>query len=65
MEFIFENWEYIAVGLGLLYPPILYVLPKAQANKLRFGVIAIKKLAELLEKAGNTEGGVSHKKDEK
>jgi hypothetical protein len=64
LDTLIENWGYITIGLGLLYPPLLYVLPKAQADKIKLGVIAIRKLTEVLEAAVNTKGGFKSEKEE-
>lgn len=65
MNFLFENIGTIALVLGAVYPPLLFVLPAATASKIGLGVKLVKTIADTLEKAQNTKGGLTTVQDEK
>jgi hypothetical protein len=50
--------------LGAIYPPLMYLLPVKYASKIDLGVKVIKTVADTLDKAKNTQGGLSSKQDE-
>lgn len=59
MEFITNNLPTILTLLGLAYPPLLFLLPPNVATKIDIGIKVIKTIADTLEKAKETKGGLS------
>ena len=59
MEFISNNLSTILTVLGLAYPPLLFLLPPNVATKIDIGIKVIKTIADALEKAKQTKGGLS------
>ena len=59
MEFITNNLPTILAVLGLAYPPLLFLLPPNVATKIDIGIKVIKTIADTLEKAKETKGGLS------
>lgn len=59
MEFITNNLPTILTVLGLAYPPLLFLLPPNVATKIDIGIKVIKTIADTLEKAKETKGGLS------
>lgn len=64
MENIMENLGNVLLILGAIYPPLMYLLPVKYATKIDLGVKVIKTVADTLEKAKNTKGGLTNKEDE-
>jgi hypothetical protein len=64
MENIMENLGNVLLILGAIYPPLMYLLPVKYASKIDLGVKVIKTVADALDKAKNTQGGLSNKEDE-
>lgn len=59
MEFIANNYQTIILFLGVVYPPLLFLLPPDIANKISLGVKIVKTIADTLDKAKNSKGGFS------
>ena len=59
MEFLTNNYQTILLVLGAVYPPLLFLLPAQYASKIDLGIKVIKTVADTLEKAKNTQGGLS------
>jgi hypothetical protein len=59
MEFLENNYQNIILVLGAVYPPLLFLLPVKIASKIDIGIKVIKAVADTLEKAKNTKGGLS------
>jgi hypothetical protein len=59
MEFLENNYQNIILVLGAVYPPLLFLLPPQIASKINIGIKVIKAVADTLEKAKNTKGGLS------
>lgn len=59
MEFLTNNYQTIILVLGALYPPVLYLLPVKYATKIDLGVKVLKTVADTLQKAIDTKGGLT------
>lgn len=59
MEFLQNNYQTILLVLASAYPPLMYLLPVKIASKIDIGIKVIKAVADTLEKAKNTKGGLS------
>lgn len=59
MNFFTENLSTILLIVGAVYPPILFLLPPNVASKIDIGIKVIKTIADTLEKAKETKGGLS------
>ena len=59
MENVIDYIPNIVLILGLIYPPLLYVLPAKYATRIDLGIKVIKTIADTLDKAKNTKGGLS------
>ena len=49
----------IALVLTVIYPPLLFLLPAKYATRIDLGIKVIKTIADTLDKAKNTQGGLS------
>ncbi len=59
MEFITNNLTEILLVAGVVYPPLLFLLPAKYATKIDLAIKVIKTIADTLEKAKNSKGGFS------
>lgn len=59
MEIIINNYQTILLVLGAVYPPLLFLLPPNIANKISLGVKIVKIVADFLDKAKDSKGGLS------
>lgn len=59
-----ENLGNVLLILGAVYPPLMYLLPVKYASRIDLGIKVIKSVAEALDKAKNTKGGLTNKEDE-
>lgn len=64
MDFLIDNLPTLGLVVASLYPPLLFLLPASTANKISLGVKIVKTIADTLEKAQDSKGGLSFKKDE-
>ena len=64
MDFLIDNLPTLGLVVASLYPPLLFLLPPSTANKISLGVKIVKTIADTLEKAQDSKGGLSFKKDE-
>lgn len=64
MDLLIDNLPTVGLVLGLIYPPLLFLLPASTAKKISLGVKIVKTIADTLENVQNTKGGLSSKKDE-
>lgn len=64
MDFLIDNLPTVGLVLGLIYPPLLFLLPASTAKKISLGVKIVKTIADTIEKAQDSKGGLSFKKDE-
>ena len=60
MEFLQNNLTNIVLLLGVVYPPVLFLLPPPIASKIDIGIKIIKAVADGLERAKQTNGGLSN-----
>ena len=49
----------IALVLTVIYPPLLFLLPAKYATRIDLGIKVIKTIADTLDKAKNSQGGLS------
>ncbi len=59
MEFLINNYQTILLVLGVVYPPLLFLLPPQIASKVDLGVKVLKIVVDALDKAKNSKGGFS------
>ena len=64
MEFLTNNLTEILLVAGAIYPPLLFLLPVKYATKIDLGIKVIKTIADALEKAKETKGGLATKTED-
>lgn len=62
-DLFLNNLPTIATVLTVAYPPLLFVLPASTASKINIGVKVVKAIANALETAEQTKGGLSADRD--
>ena len=63
MEFLTNNLTQIILIAGAIYPPLLFLLPVKYASRIDTGIKIIKAVADSLERAKTTKGGLSNEKE--
>lgn len=63
LDFFTNNLGTILAVVGVVYPPALYLLPASTASKISVGVKVVKTIANALENATNTKGGLTSEKE--
>ncbi|RXJ98373.1 hypothetical protein CRU98_10060 [Arcobacter sp. CECT 8986] len=63
MNWLLDNLGIVSTVIGAVYPTALFLLPAKAATKINVGLKVVKGIANALENAQNSKGGLTTEKD--